>query len=967
MKFRRLQMKRILLLTILGLVFGIMANAQYRVSGTVLDQKDGQGLPGATATLVSAETGKLVGNSTDIDGKFSMRVDAGKYTLKIVFLGYTDYQKTIDVKGDMSVGTIKMKAETKELKEVKVAGTMVRQEQRGDTTVFNAAAFKVNPDATTEDLIKKMPGIQVSGNSVSSGGESVKKVLVDGKEYFGSDPMAALKNISADMVASIEVFDKQSDQSQFTGFSDGEEERTINITTKMGLTKGSFGRLYAGYGSDERYEMGGSVNVFNGNHRYSLIGMLNNVNQQSFSFEDLSGGMAMGGGRGMRGMFGGNNQGGKNRTGSIGLNYTFDDEKVLKVEFSYSYNNKKNVSESEALREYFYNEKAYGDSLRYEDTEDDSEGKRNNHRSSLRLTWTINENNSIIFTPNISWQGNKNESSGLTLDSYITEGESVDNLRLNRRLYDSAESESKNISGGGRLMWRHKFNVERRTLSLSVGTNASSNNVDQETNSSLLYTHASDKTPNLITSNISETKNSNITYNARLMYTEPLGENMALQVNYSPSYQISEGDKQVFADSVTVEGEPFESYAFSPNLSNVKESRYLRQRAGVGLNIFSGKVFNATLGLDWQHANLQGEQEYPYEFDTDKSFSSVMPSVMIRVRKNQGLNLRFHYRTNTSAPSINQMQKVVDVSNPFAYSTGNEDLEQQYSHNLMMFFAKNNIETSRAIFFMGNFSTTSNYIANHTITASKDSIIDQGILLRKGTQLTKPVNINGQYSARVNLTLSTPVKWLGSNVNFNVGANLSATPFLNEYGKQKNYNYSLTTGLTIGSSFSENCDFTVSYNGGYTIMESTTKDQNLGKSSNNSNDNYYNHSLTANLSTLFWNRLVVTTSASHTMTYYDSGNEYNQDFIMWNAAVGYKVFKDRRGEFRLRINDILSVNQSVSRMQTESYIQTGVTEVLKQYVMLTFTYKLKPKGNMPSFNFGGPGGPMGPPPGMRRH
>lgn len=957
MKFRRLNMKKILLLLTLFLSLWTVAEAQYRISGTVIDQKDGQGLPGATATLVSAETGKLAGNSTDIDGKFSIRVNEGKYTLKVVFLGYGEYEKTIDVKGDMSVGTIKLKAETKELDEVKAVGTMVRQEQRGDTTVFNAAAFKVNPDATTEDLLKKMPGMQVSGNSVSSGGESVKKVLVDGKEYFGSDPMAALRNISADMVASIEVFDRQSDQSQFTGFSDGEEERTINITTKMGITKGSFGRLYAGYGTDDRYEVGGSVNVFNGSHRYSLIGMLNNVNQQSFSFEDLSGGMSMGGGFGMGRMMGGSGQGGKNRTGSIGLNYTFDNEENLQIEFSYSYNNNKNVSESEGLREYFANELVYGDSLRYDDDISDSEGLRNNHRSSLRLTWTINDKNSIIFTPNISWQGNESESSDMTMTLYGKDGDKEeDRLRLNQETSNDNNSESDNLSGGVRLMWRHKFNVERRTLSLSLGTNISSSNSDQESSSSLLYSYMPIR--NQITSSIAENKNNNTTYNARLMYTEPLGENMALQVNYSPSYQISKGDKQVVADTVSVESDPFDSYSFSPNLSNVKESRYLRQRAGVGLNIFSGKVFNATIGLDWQHANLQGEQEYPYEFDTDKSFSSIMPSVMIRVRKNQGLNLRFNYRTNTSAPSINQMQKVVDVSNPLSYSTGNEDLEQQYSHNLMFFFAKNNIETSRAIFFMGNFSTTSNYIANSTITAKEDSIIDQGILLRKGTQLTKPINMNGHYSARVNLTLSTPVKWLGSNVNFNVGANLSSTPFKDEYGKQKNYNYSLTSGLTIGSSFSENCDFTVSYNGGYTIMNSTTDDRYAQKQNNNS----YNHTLTANLNTLFWSRLVLTTSVAHTMTYYDQDNEFNQDFVMWNAAIGYKVFKDRRGEFRLRINDILRVNQSVSRSQTETYIQTATTEVLKQYCMLTFTYRLKPNGNMPQM--GGFGGPMGPPPGV---
>lgn len=933
-------MKRLLLILIACLSMVFTAEAQFRVSGTVIDSKDGLSLPGATATLVSASTGKLVGNSTDLDGKFSVRVGAGKYTFKVVYLGYSNYEKTIEVKGDMSMGTIKLKPESKELKEVKVAGTMVRQEQRGDTTVFNADAFKVNPDATTEDLVKKLPGMQVSGNSVTSGGESVKKVLVDGKEYFGSDPMAALRNISADMVSSIEVFDKQSDQSQFTGFSDGNEERTINITTKMGLSKGSFGRVYAGYGTDERYEMGGNFNVFNGDHRVSLIGMLNNINQQNFSFDDVTGAMSMGGGRGMRGMFRAG-QGGKNRTGSIGVNYTYDKEDKLKIEFSYFYNNNKNVSTSTSVQEYF--KEMEEDSLRIYDNESESEGLNNNHRASLRLTWDINENNSIIFTPNVSWQGYTNESWDRGLDSY-------DGKRYSLTKQDDV-SETKGLSGGGNLLWRHKFNKERRTLSLSVGSNVSTNNSEQTSNSTNLFDTNARR--NLLTAQETDNENNNVSYNGRIMYTEPIGQYMALQVNYSPSVQISEGDKQVMADTVKVEGDPFDSFAFSPNLSNVKESKYLRQRAGVGLNIFSGKVFNATIGVDWQHATLKGDQEFPYEFETDKSFSSVMPSVMIRLRKDRSINMRLRYRTNTSAPSISQLQKVVDVSNIRVYSTGNENLEQSYSHDFHLFFAKNNIETSRAIFFMGGFTATNNYIATSSVIASKDSIIDQGILLPAGTQFNKPVNMDGYFSLRAHVTLSTPVSWLGSNLNFNVGTNINSRPSLYNGRKVSSDTYNLTSGLTLGSSFSENIDFTLSYNGGYNIVKSTA--------AASSDYNYYNHTASANVNTLFWRRLVLTTSVSHTMTS-GMGEDYDQNYVMWNAAVGYKVFKDRRGEFRLRVNDILDNNQSVNRSIQDAYVQTSTTDVLRQYAMLTFTYKFKPKGNAPKAEFRGP---MGPPPGRR--
>ena len=935
-------MKKILLLLTLCFGIGLVAEAQYRVTGTVVDQKDGMGLPGATASLTSEETGKQVGNSTDLDGKFSIRVKPGKYKFEVVFLGYAGYVKTIEVKEDMSVGTIKMKPEVKELKEVKVAGTMVRQEQRGDTTVFNAAAFKVNPDATTEDLIKKMPGIQVSGNSVTSGGESVKKVLVDGKEYFGSDPMAALRNISADMVSSIEVFDKQSDQSAFTGFSDGDEERTINITTKMGISKGSFGRLYAGYGSDSRYEMGGNVNIFRGDHRVSLIGMLNNINQQNFSFDDFTGAMSMGG-RGMRGMFGAG-QGGKNRTGSIGLNYTFDNDDNLSIEMSYFYNNNKNVSNMQSETEYFRIKES--DKQRVVESQEESEGLNNNHRASLRLEWAINDKNSLIFTPNISWQGN-------TRNSYSLDDEYLD-LSRSYSIVQTGETETNGISGGARFLWRHKFNKERRTLSLSVGSNIGTNDSDQESGYSKNY---EDETENdIVTSQVITNENDNISYNGRLMLTEPIGENMAIQFNYSPSYQISKGDKETYADTVEVEGEPFDSFVFSPALSNVKESKYLRQRAGVGLNIFSGKTFNATLGLDWQHANLKGEQEYPIAYETNQSFTSIMPSLRVQIRKDKSMNLRLDYRTNTSAPSISQLQDVIDVSNPMRYSTGNKDLEQSYSHNFRLFFNKSSVETSRGIFFMGNFSATSNYIASSTYTSLEaDSLLDNGIILKKGTQFVKPVNLNGYYSARVHATFSTPVSWLGSNLNFNVGVNMTNTPTLNNGRKGTSKSSSLSGGLTLGNSFSENLDFTLSYNGGYTFRNNTSA---LASENNN-----YNHTASADINTYLWTRLVLSTNLTHTMT---SGmGDADQNFCMWNASVAYKVFPDRRGEFRLKVNDILNVNSSVSRSITESSINTATTDVLRQYVLLTFTYKLKPSGKAPSSSF--PGGMMmgPPPPGMR--
>ncbi|MCQ2228240.1 MAG: outer membrane beta-barrel protein [Bacteroidales bacterium] len=922
------------------------------VSGTVIDTKAQQPLPGAMAVVLQDDS-QPKGTTTDMDGAFSFHVKPGKYTFRVTYLGYTTYEKVVDITGDWKAGVIRLKPEDKQLKEVKAVGVMKRQEQRGDTTIFNAEAFKVNPDATTEDLIKKMPGMQVSGNSVTSGGETVKKVLVDGKEYFGSDPMAALRNISADMVSQIEVYDRQSDQSQFTGFSDGNEERTINILTKMGITKGRFGRVYAGYGTDNRYEMGGNMNFFRGDQRFSVIGMLNNINQQNFSFSDFSDAMSNMGGMGMGGGMFSRGNGGKNRTGSIGVNYSVEKTDTIKIEFSYMYKNNKNVNNSNSLNEYpLENE---DDSLRIYNSESDYLSKTNEHTTTLRLTWTIDKRNSIIFTPRISWNNTRSNSLSEGIDSY-------DGNLFSHTCYDS-ESKQGNVSGQGYLMWRHKFLTDHRTLSINLSGNVRNADSDQTSNNNNDYKYM----PNLsiVSKQVGDSDNKSLGLNASVMYTEPLGEYMALQFNYSPSYTKNEGNKMQNADTISVAGvldtKPME---FSPLLSNKKTSEYNQQKGGIGLNFFKGKELNASIGVDIQQAMLSSEQIYPQRSNTEKSFTSVLPSFNIRYRSGRTFNINARYRARTSAPSVNQLQNVVDVSNARQYSGGNENLSQSYTHNLNVFMMRNNPETSRGIFFRTNFSTTKDYIATSSVIATKDTVIDLGIVLPATVQYDKPVNINGYWNFSSNFTFSTPVQWLGSNVNFNVGANMSSTPSLYNGKKVKSDNFNLNGGVTIGSSFSENVDFTVSYNGAENIVRSTKVAKN--------NYNYYSHTISADLNCLFFTRLVFANNLSHQYTNgmdngSTSGGGYDRNYISWNAAVACKFFADRRGELRLKFNDILNNTSSISRSINNGIVTTSETDVLRRYAMLTFTYKFKPKGERKQNGFGFPEPPkgmrMGPPPG----
>jgi uncharacterized membrane protein YgcG len=302
--------KRILLLLSLLLPGSLTFSQHTTVRGILTDAKDNQPILNVTVLLTSTkDTTNKQAALTDPDGVFNLTVPAGTYMLTTIMLGYESITRSLTLTGaPADLGTITLKGTAAQLQNVTVQSTVLRTDQNGDTTAFNANAYKVNPDANAEDLITKMPGVTNDNGTIKVNGEDVKRVLVDGKEFFGDDPNAAIKNLPAEIIDKIQVYDRASDQAAFTGFDDGNQQKTINIVTKRGRNNGMFGKIQAGYGIDEegengRYTLGGNINFFNGDRRISIVGLANNINQQNFSSEDLlgvsssSGGGSRGGGR----------------------------------------------------------------------------------------------------------------------------------------------------------------------------------------------------------------------------------------------------------------------------------------------------------------------------------------------------------------------------------------------------------------------------------------------------------------------------------------------------------------------------------------------------------------------------------------------------------------------------------------------------------------------------------------------
>lgn len=919
----------------------IVSNAQHKISGSVMDAASRQPLTGATIAVTPDGGGRPRAVASDAEGRFEMAaLRDGRYAVMVSFMGYrADTLQVSIARADVDLGRIALEPVSKELGEVEATVVVQRQEQRGDTTIFNAAAFKVNPNATTEDLIKKMPGMQVKDGSIEHGGERVRKVLVDGKEFFGDDPMIAVRNIDANMVDKIEVFDKQSEQSQFTGFNDGNEERTLNILTKTGVKGARFGQVFGGYGTDGFYEAGVNVNSMTEAHRLSLLGGLNNVGKMGFSAFDDGGG--------------GGGAAGDNRVASGGVNYVFNREKKLSVETSYFFNQQKTRNVSQSHQEYFQESDA--DPLRTYDSQSESDNSNKNHRANVRLKWDIDTLNSIVFAPQFNWQGGDARSS--------SGGEDVTGGRLFRSTGRASDSDSHSYSVGGDLTLRHRFSVPRRTISLRLNSNTNNAGSDANSLNTLRSRPAASEDDTamqgLTTSQQTGSDSRSTSLSARLAYTEPLGKRLALQASYSAQVSLSSNDKQVRADSVDAVGDgvEFANYRFSEQLSNKKSTRYTTHRVGLGLNYSCGRDLRASVSLDVQNAILDGDQTYPLEFETRRSFFSVMPTAELHYRRDRTTNLRFTYRTNSSAPSVSQLQNVVDVSNIRRYSGGDENLRQSVTHSLRLQGATNNPETSRFAFVMASLQVTQDYIATASYIATADSVIDHGIVLPAGTEYAKPVNMDGNISANVNLNGSTPVRWLGSNLNVNMGLNISKRPSLYNGARVTNRTSSFSMGMNLGSSFSENLDFNLGYDASYNVVKSSMAAE--------SNYNYYRHTARANVNCNFFRQhFFVGSDIRHNFT---SGMEnFDSNYLTWNAEAGGRFFKGNRGELRLRVNDILDNSESRNRSVQDASIVTSSSNVIRRYAMLTFVYKIRSLQGGDGRRFGpgrgpGPGGFGGPP------
>lgn len=922
-------------LSLLLTFFGISLLAQSPTIKGIVRDEDKSPVVGATVVVFfknDSSRGEKKTTVTDTKGLFQLTpIGKGGFIIEISSVGYQNFMKEVtNLEGSRGLGIIYLKKEGKELERVTVVSKAPPVILKGDTAEFSASQFKVNPDATTEDLIKKMPGITVARDgTVTAHGEQIKKVTIDGKDFFGDDASAALKNMPSDVVDKIQVFDRLSEQAQLTGFDDGNSLKTLNIVTKSSIKNGQFGRFFVGGGTDERYSGGGNVSFFKDNRRISYVGNFNNINQQNFASQDLLGLTSSGGGGGGRGGGGGGRSGGRggggsdnfmvgqangiSRTNAFGINYSNQFTKKLTVTGSYFYNYSTNNNSSLVNTETFFNPKN-----QFSLQNSESLSKNNNHRINFRVEYKIDSANSIFIVPSINIQDN-NTSTLSSAQNYYGTDDSL-NTSFTDGIADRWGYNIRNYFG-----FRHAFANRGRSISLGINTNFTKNDGETFTDGQYRFFKYSIVTDSIQNQFYQNPTNGN-TIGANISYTEPIGKKGQLQLEYLPSIQKNETDQQTFLyDGATYS-------KFAPSLSNEFANTVTTNNTGVSYRLGQSRDNQLSFGVNWQHSTLESERILPTSSSVHQEFSNFLPNAMFRKKINQKSNVSLFYRASTLFPTISQLQDVVNLSNPLRVSSGNPGLKQSITQFLSFRYSFINSKTSRSLFANLYLQTASDFITNATYIATADSTIQQNIIIKRGSQLTKSVNLDGYKNLRSYFTYSMPLNAIKTTVNISTGFSYATLPGQANYRATTTNNYTYTYGIVFASNISQWVDFNISYSSNYSTAQIIA--------SNSSTTKYVNGAAGAQLNLLNKKGWFLQNDLSN-QAYSGLTDGLNQSYWLWNASIGKKFWKKKAAELKLSIFDLLKQNQSIIRTVTGAYIEDSRNQVLRQYFMLSFSYSLK--------------------------
>jgi hypothetical protein len=966
-------MKKIFTLFVFVFVLATAGFAQKRVSGSIqgklYDTLYKETLVDATVTVLHATDSTVISYTlANAKGEFQINnLDAGSYRLMITYQGYNPKYRKFTISADTSTiqfGTIYMDKKNSLLQEVIVEAPPIQVKK--DTVEYRADAFKTKPNSTAEDLLKKLPGVQVDKDgNVKAQGEDVQKVYVDGKEFFGTDPKLATKNITADMIESVQVFDDMSDQAKFTRIDDGSRSKTLNIKLKKDKRKGYFGRFIAGVGDNDRYQASAMFNRFDNDRRISILAGSNNLNKQSFSFSDIvsnmggfgsrggGGGGFSGGGGGNRGGGGFSGGGGGGRGGqgggggnvsfgnfgssntgitkatNVGINYSDKWGSKVDVTGSYFFSNSENHKEQQSLTQQLL----LNDSVVLRDEDMNSTNRNQNHRFNLRFEYYIDSMNSLLYTPNLTVQ----HSESYTYDTLFSRSiKTIDFLANEGKSINTNERDG--ISLNNNLLYRRRFHKVGRTLTIGLNNSISNSDGNGTAQSPLRFYDSTGRLVSTTNQDIRSTQKTRSSNNViSTSYTEPIGLNKILELNYAYTNRHTTSDRDAFNyNDVSLKYD-----SLNKAQTNYFENDFIAHRAGANFRV-QNKKYNWQVGaaVELSELNNRSERALTGKDSTLKQdFVNFFPTANFNYTFSRSKNLRLFYRGRTNQPSISQLQDAPDPSNILSVTNGNPSLKQEFTHNVNINYNTFDAITFKFLSVNINLNKTQNQIVN-----SVDSLpaalrsklgIDTSV---EGAQYTIPVNQNGSFGTSSFVTLGLPLKGRlkGSSLNFN--NNITYNRDISILYQKHNVTNTFVVTQTAGINFDIKQVLILGINASVAYNNVRYSEQSA------LNDDYYTQTYSADISYTFLKSLVFSTDFDY---YVNTGraNGYNQSVPLWNTSLALQMFKKKNGELKFSVNDLLNQNQSISRTVTGSQIQDIRSTVLKRYFMLTFTYNLNRAGN----------------------
>jgi len=887
-------------------------------------------LPSATILLLQQKDSSLVQfGISNSQGLFEIKnIAQGDYIFKITYVGYATYARKISPRPanglEINLDQIRMRPKSKQLNEVVVKGEKEPVVVKRDTIEFNAASFKTKANANVEDLLKKLPSVEVDNDgNITAQGEQVQRVMVDGKEFFGQDPKLATRNLPADAVDKVQVYDKKSDQTVFSGIDDGQRQKTINLALKEEKRHAAFGNDMAGAGSDltgsgsgARYQSTASINRFNKGNQLSFLGMSNNVNQQGFSSGDYANftGASTGGGGGAQPSTGQQSGIVTNYAGGANANQTVNTNKT-KINGSYFYNRlDQNLTTTTHRINYLDTITPAGNTYNF-DQFSAQHSVADNHRTNLTIDHKIDSANSILFKGNVVYTvtGQTLNSTGKTMN--------IGNTALQNENQRLTTSDGNSTTLTSSLLLRHRFAKKGRTISANLTFNYSQNGTKNTLNSTT--TQYTDSTTKITPTNQRNFQNtSSPTYGATVSYTEPLGNRKYLEANYNFTTDINNVDKEVF--NVSAGGE-------TPNtqLTNKYSSNYLYNRPGVNFRINRDK-YNFSIGVGLQETHLYGNLVLK-NLIIDRQFQMVQPALHFNYDFASYKRFRFDYTASMQEPTVSQLQPIVDNSDPLNLSVGNPHLSPAYSHQVRSNFTFFDPSSFMNVFALIN----ANYTAN-AITSAQS--VNTTTLVRT----TMPVNVSNSSSLSGNFNVGIPVRKINSRFGFgpnysgskniNVLNEIESTVVQQTLGGTSRYNYTLGDVLI----------FDLSANLSYQETKYSFASQQ--NSSSSQNQYYLNKTFIGEVNLNLLKNYAFNTEMDY-FIYNSTTTNFHQTIPLWKMSVSRYFLKGKSGELKFAVNNLLNYGLSVTQTASSNYLQQQTNNNLGRYFMISFTYALNKQLN----------------------